>query len=590
MNGTKKFSKSIEAFKKFSRPHTIWAALLAIITNAMLSSRNIYSVKKFCVICGIMFMATIYSVGINQLYDVEIDKINKSYLPLASKEYSMAYGSFLVALNLFLSLGLSLAYLDTINVMLFVVGILISTIYSVPYFKVRNYPVLTSLLISINRGVIMNTIIYRFYNGTIDDKYVRFIINSVVMIYIIGVYKDVPDVEGDTQHSRESFASKYGQTRTANMCVGALLLRFVVNAVLVGNKFGMLQNAMAFLTTGVIYMTKSDHTQFYMFIWKLYYMSLVEPHFDSAHFLRIIGTVAGLAGAHSMRKVDYQNRHYTDASSIQAQYNDWTSEGILEYYWGAHIHHGYYDNKQRHAMPNSDFKSAKIRLLHELTDKMKLQPDQSMHILDLGCGIGGSTRWLADKYKCKVTGITLSNKQRNRAQELTTNPLVNYIVMDATQMDFPDNTFDVVWSCESGEHMPDKKKFVDEINRVLKPAGTVMIATWCINGHDNWLTRSIYRQWALPYFVPIDYYSRNLTADKYTVDVHDWSKETQHTWLHQIATAIKDPVFIQLILNSKHPRKAIYRTITDVWAVLLMYVGFRLGKVRYGVIVGKKSA
>ena len=51
--------------------------------------------------------------------------------------------------------------------------------------------------------------------------------------------------------------------------------------------------------------------------------------------------------------------------------------------------------------------------------------------------------------------------------------------MDALQMDYPDDTFDLVWACESGEHMPDKKKYVEEMVRVLKPGGTLVIACWC---------------------------------------------------------------------------------------------------------------
>lgn len=42
-------------------------------------------------------------------------------------------------------------------------------------------------------------------------------------------------------------------------------------------------------------------------------------------------------------------------------------------------------------------------------------------------------------------------------------------VMNALAMDFEDDTFDLVWACESGEHMPDKKKYVEEMARVLKP-------------------------------------------------------------------------------------------------------------------------
>lgn len=41
--------------------------------------------------------------------------------------------------------------------------------------------------------------------------------------------------------------------------------------------------------------------------------------------------------------------------------------------------------------------------------------------------------------------------------------------MDALHMDFPDDTFDLVWACESGEHMPDKKLYIEEMTRVLKP-------------------------------------------------------------------------------------------------------------------------
>jgi MPBQ/MSBQ methyltransferase len=54
-----------------------------------------------------------------------------------------------------------------------------------------------------------------------------------------------------------------------------------------------------------------------------------------------------------------------------------------------------------------------------------------------------------------------------------------FLVMDALRMDFPDDSFDYVWACESGEHMPDKLKYVEEMTRVLKPGGRVVVATWC---------------------------------------------------------------------------------------------------------------
>ena len=44
-------------------------------------------------------------------------------------------------------------------------------------------------------------------------------------------------------------------------------------------------------------------------------------------------------------------------------------------------------------------------------------------------------------------------------------------MMNALEMEFEDDTFDLVWACESGEHMPDKAKYVQEMTRVLKPGG-----------------------------------------------------------------------------------------------------------------------
>ncbi len=69
-------------------------------------------------------------------------------------------------------------------------------------------------------------------------------------------------------------------------------------------------------------------------------------------------------------------------------------------------------------------------------------------------------------------GITLSPKQVERAGQLAAArglANVDFRVMNALAMDFPDDSFDLVWACESGEHMPDKKAYVEEMVRVLKP-------------------------------------------------------------------------------------------------------------------------
>ena len=113
-------------------------------------------------------------------------------------------------------------------------------------------------------------------------------------------------------------------------------------------------------------------------------------------------------------------------------------------------------------------------------------------VLDSGCGIGASAIMLAKDLDCTVDGITLSHEQVRRVEEKAAAAGVSdrtrFRVMDALHVDYPDETFDAVWSMESCELMPDKRAYLAECARVLKPGGTLVVATWC--SRDDKLTGS----------------------------------------------------------------------------------------------------
>merc|ERR1712087_956586 len=100
---------------------------------------------------------------------------------------------------------------------------------------------------------------------------------------------------------------------------------------------------------------------------------------------------------------------------------------------------------------------------------------QPASILDVGCGIGGTSRYLAKAFpSAHVTGITISPEQQQRATSLAGERGISnakFELVDALNMTYADNSFDFVWACESGEHMPDKERYVQEMTRVLKPGG-----------------------------------------------------------------------------------------------------------------------
>ena len=101
-------------------------------------------------------------------------------------------------------------------------------------------------------------------------------------------------------------------------------------------------------------------------------------------------------------------------------------------------------------------------------------------ILEVGVGTGLSLELYPDY--TRVVGIDLSEpmlkQARAKVKDENLTSVEDLLIMDAQNMSFADNSFDLVWSLESGEHMPDKQQFVNELLRVATPGGRIIIVTW----------------------------------------------------------------------------------------------------------------
>ena len=121
----------------------------------------------------------------------------------------------------------------------------------------------------------------------------------------------------------------------------------------------------------------------------------------------------------------------------------------------------------------------------ELIKLAKFTPD--MHILDVGCGIGGSTRRLSHETGCRVTGIDLSNAYIDTAGRLTEllnmQGQVTFHACSATELPFDDDSFDGVWSLQMNMNVEDKSAWLKETCRVLKPGGRAVLYEVC--GNNN---------------------------------------------------------------------------------------------------------
>ncbi len=99
-------------------------------------------------------------------------------------------------------------------------------------------------------------------------------------------------------------------------------------------------------------------------------------------------------------------------------------------------------------------------------------------LLDVGCGLGGSCRMLADKFNCKVTGIDLCEEYIRTAQKLSEltglTDKTEFIQADATDLPFENDSFDIVWTQHVQMNIEDKAKFYSEIKRVLNDEGALV--------------------------------------------------------------------------------------------------------------------
>jgi SAM-dependent methyltransferase len=117
----------------------------------------------------------------------------------------------------------------------------------------------------------------------------------------------------------------------------------------------------------------------------------------------------------------------------------------------------------------------------ELIQLAEFTPD--MHILDVGCGIGGSTRRLARETGCRVTGIDLSDEYIDTAIRLTQllgmEKRVRFQAASALELPFADDAFDGVWSLQMNMNVEDKLGWLRETRRVLKPGGRAILYEVC---------------------------------------------------------------------------------------------------------------
>lgn len=250
--------------------------------------------------------------------------------------------------------------------------------------------------------------------------------------------------------------------------------------------------------------------------------------------------------------------------------------------WGEHLHHGVWDGDDDRSVAD-----ATTRLLELATAPLNLRPEEL--VVDIGCGYGAGTRWIAEHTGAHLTGLTLSPHQVKVAHSgpAPHRGTTEVRLGDWLANDYADHSFEAAVAIESLAHMRDKPAFFGELARTLAPGGRAAIACWtaapdlaCL---ETLLLRRLCRDGQLSSLGTLDEYRRLAHDAGLRVTGHrNLTAAVELTWWiigrRALASLFRSPRFLLASLASALRRPTFALTIPA------MILAYRTRALRYGIL------
>lgn len=211
--------KRLHILWNFSRPHTIIGSTISITTLYAMASQNIGFFSHWPLLILAVFTGitcNLFIVGINQIEDVEIDKINKPYLPIAAGELSIKNAYRIIYTSAFLSV-LFATYISFYLTGIVMLSMLIGMAYSLPPLSLKKHHLPAALAITIVRGFLVNIGGFYVFNTVINQSTQIiepvWLLTFFIIAFSIAIswFKDMPDTEGDAKYQIKTLAILYSQ-------------------------------------------------------------------------------------------------------------------------------------------------------------------------------------------------------------------------------------------------------------------------------------------------------------------------------------------------------------------------------------------
>jgi len=281
---------------RFSRPHTIVGTTVSIVALYLIAVDTLPGLALggglwdlfWTLVAGLA--VNVYIVGVNQIEDVDIDRVNKPFLPLAAGEMTHEYARTVVAATAGLAVVLAVTQ-GTVETVAVLAALVVGTAYSTPPVRLKRFAVAASLCISGVRSVVVNLGVYAhfslaFGDGTVSIPPSVWALTIVVLPFslAIAILKDVPDAEGDRRFRIMTFTVRVGGQRVLRAGLAMLVLAYlgmaIVGPLAIPEAQPVVLAAGHLAALGVLlaWARAADpadpavFTRFYMRVWKLFFL------------------------------------------------------------------------------------------------------------------------------------------------------------------------------------------------------------------------------------------------------------------------------------------------------------------------------
>lgn len=277
----------------------------------------------------------------------------------------------------------------------------------------------------------------------------------------------------------------------------------------------------------------------------------------------------------------YPRSNRADGAAVAAHYDE--LDRFYRTVWGTHLHHGYWqsgDESTEEAILNL---SRLVATLARIT--------AGSRVCDFGCGYGATARFFAQEYGAHVTGMTISRRQHELAQNMA-GENVDFLLGDGLDNHLPACSFDALVAIESSEHIGDKPAFFQEAQRLLRPDGRLVVAAWLAREQATpfearFLLEPICAEGRLPSMATASEYLAMFKAGGFRdPEFADLSRNVRKTWsicaYRLIKTIGSNGELRRALLQRDWGNHVFARTVFRIW------LAYRTGSMRYGVFSATK--